>query len=69
MAYIYRFLTGPEDATFCHRVSASLDEGWTLYGSPSLTFDPVKGHMICGQAIIKEVSDGTYSPDKKLSEL
>ena len=65
---IYRFLTGPDDDSFCHRVSKALSEGWFLYGSPSLTFDPVKGRVISGQAITREI-DGEYDPNKKLSEM
>jgi hypothetical protein len=30
----YRLLTGPDDAAFCHRVSAALALGYRLYGSP-----------------------------------
>lgn len=33
----YRVLTGPDDVTFCERVSAALDDGYRLHGSPSLT--------------------------------
>ncbi|MBL8836287.1 MAG: DUF1737 domain-containing protein [Alphaproteobacteria bacterium] len=65
---IYRYLTGPDDAAFCHRVTEALNKGWQLYGSPTLTFDPVKGRVICGQAIVKEVAGKTYSADMKLSE-
>lgn len=65
---IYRYLTGPDDATFCHRVTEAINQGWQLYGSPTLTFDPVAGRVICGQAIVKEVAGKTYSPDMKLSE-
>ncbi|MGI9607683.1 MAG: DUF1737 domain-containing protein [Acidimicrobiales bacterium] len=35
----YRLLTGPDTAEFCARVSAALDDGYELYGSPSITFD------------------------------
>ncbi len=66
-ATLYRMLTGPDDAAFCHRVSKALSEGWMLYGSPTLTFDPVQGRVICGQSITKEV-EGEYSPEMKLSE-
>jgi hypothetical protein len=38
----YRFLTGPDDAAFCHRVTEALSLGWRLHGSPSLTFDPTQ---------------------------
>ena len=27
---LYRYLTGPDDATFCHRVTAALNNGWEL---------------------------------------
>ncbi len=64
---LYRYLTGPDDASFCHRVSEALSQGWELYGNPTLTFDATAGHVICGQAIIKDV-DGSYTPDLKLSE-
>jgi len=64
---LYRYLTGPDDASFCHRVSEALSRGWSLYGPPSLTFDAAQGRVICGQAIIKDV-DGPYRPDMKLSE-
>jgi hypothetical protein len=64
---IYRFLTGPDDDSFCHRVSKALSEGWVLYEAPTLTFDPVQGRVICGQSITKEI-EGEYQPDMKLSE-
>ena len=64
---LYRYLTGPDDAVFCHRVSEALSKGWTLYGHPTLTFDATQGRAICGQAIVKDV-DGPYSPEMNLSE-
>ena len=64
---VYRFLTGPDDASFCHRVTEALNKGWSLYGSPSLTYDRDEKRVICGQAIVKEV-DGKYSPEMKLAE-
>lgn len=36
---LYRYLTGPDDAVFCHRVSEALSRGWELYGPPTLTYD------------------------------
>ncbi len=66
---VYRYLTGVDDSSFCHRVSEALSKGWLLYGSPTLTFDPVKGRVICGQAITKDLDDVDYSPDLKLGEL
>jgi hypothetical protein len=65
---LYRFLTGPDDASFCHRVTAALNKGWSLAGSPSLTFDSVKGVVICGQPVTKEVDGVEYTPDIKLGE-
>ena len=46
----YRLLTGPDDAAFCDRVIAALDEGYVLYGSPAATFDGE--HVIVAQAVI-----------------
>jgi hypothetical protein len=65
---LYRVLTGPDDASFCHRVTDALNKGWSLYGSPSLTYYPVKKQVICAQAVTKEVDGETYSPDLKLSD-
>ena len=66
---VYRYLTGPDDTTFCHRVSEALSKGWTLYGDPTLTFDPGQNRVICGQAITKDLEGVAYSPDLKLGEL
>ena len=68
MATLYRYLTGPDDANFCHRVSEALSRGWTLYGQPTLAYDADQKKVICGQALTKTVM-GTYAPDMKLSEL
>ncbi|WP_237152638.1 DUF1737 domain-containing protein [Oryzibacter oryziterrae] len=65
---LYRFITGPDDATFCHRVTAALNKGWQLAGSASLTFDAVQGRTICGQPVVKEVEGVDYTPDIKLGE-
>ena len=46
----YRLITGPDDATFCERISSLLDEGYRLYGSPSVTFDGAT--VIAAQAVI-----------------
>jgi hypothetical protein len=35
----YRLLTGPDDASFCRRVSQALCDGYELHGSPAVTFD------------------------------
>jgi len=65
---LYRLLTGPDDASFCHRVTEALNKGWSLYGSPSMTCDAETKQRVCAQAVIKEIYDKNYSPDMKLSE-
>ncbi|MGQ0708503.1 MAG: DUF1737 domain-containing protein [Rhodoferax sp.] len=47
---IYRLLAGPDDASFCRRVSEAVAQGYLLYGSPSATFNGVS--VIVAQAII-----------------
>ncbi|HEU4643983.1 MAG TPA: DUF1737 domain-containing protein [Burkholderiales bacterium] len=47
---IYRLLTGPDDAAFCHRVSEALALGYVLYGSPSVTFNGKE--VIAAQALV-----------------
>lgn len=46
----YRLLTGPDDRSFCERVSAALDDGYVLHGGPTLTFDGDR--VIAGQALV-----------------
>ena len=65
---LYRYLTGPDDAAFCHRVTEALSKGWRLHGNPTLTFDSAINRVICGQAVVKEVEGAEYSPEMKLSE-
>jgi len=65
----YRFLTGFDDSTFCHKVTEALDKGWDLYGEPSYAFDPVAGRMRCGQAVTKDVPDQSYDAVLKLGNL
>jgi hypothetical protein len=65
---VYSYLTGPDDASFCHRVTQRLNNGWELYGSPTLTFDSETKRVICGQAVVKDVN-GTYSSEMDLSTL
>jgi hypothetical protein len=64
---LYRYLTGPDDASFCHRVTAEINKGWQLYGQPTLTYDQERKRVVCGQAIVKD-APGEYTPDVKLSE-
>lgn len=46
----YRLLTGPDDSGFCARVSAALDEGYVLYGSPGITWRGDGAHV--AQAVV-----------------
>lgn len=46
----YRLLTGVDDDEFCKRVSDALGLGWSLHGSPAVTFDG--GRVIAAQALL-----------------
>ncbi|WP_406280670.1 DUF1737 domain-containing protein [Nocardia sp. NBC_00881] len=46
----YRLITGADDARFCERVSALLEQGYRLHGSPAVTFDGT--YVIAAQAVI-----------------
>ena len=46
----YRLITGPDDRSFCERISAALDEGYVLHGGPAVTFNGTS--VICAQAVI-----------------
>jgi hypothetical protein len=46
----YRVLTGPDDRTFCERISAALDDGYVLHGSPAIT--AVEGRVVVAQALV-----------------
>ncbi|MGN6610347.1 MAG: DUF1737 domain-containing protein [Angustibacter sp.] len=46
----YRLLTGPDDRSFCEKISAALAEGYVLYGSPSVT--TVDGALVAAQAVV-----------------
>ena len=50
----YRLLTGPDDRAFCERVSKALDDGYELYGSPSITFNGER--CIVAQALVLSTS-------------
>ncbi|MEQ9181596.1 MAG: DUF1737 domain-containing protein [Nitratireductor sp.] len=65
---LYRYLTGPDDAAFCHKVTAALNKGWRLHGSPAYAFDAASGTMRCGQAVVKEFDGLDYEPGIKLGE-
>jgi hypothetical protein len=46
----YRFLSGPDDAAFCQRVSDALADGYVLYGNPVMVVD--NGTRVVGQAVV-----------------
>ncbi len=46
----YRLITGKDDSSFCERISGLLEEGYILYGSPSVTFNDKD--VIAAQAVI-----------------
>ena len=57
---LYRYLTGKDDVNFCARVTKALNEGYELYGSPTMTFNGTD--VIVGQAIVKEVEEEVDVP-------
>ena len=57
---VYRYLTGKDDVNFCARVTKALNEGYALYGSPTMTFNGTD--VIVGQAIVKDVADESEVP-------
>ena len=64
---LYRYLTDDDTQAFCHKVSAALNKGWELHGSPAYGFDAARGTMRCGQAVTRE-APGIYTPETKLSD-
>ena len=46
----YRLLTGPDNREFCEKISKALDDGYILYGDPSVT--SVDGKVVCAQAVV-----------------
>jgi hypothetical protein len=64
----YRLLTDEDTAAFCHKVTAALANGWSLYGDPAYAFDATTGTMRCAQAVVKE-TDAAYDPAMKLGEV
>ncbi len=46
----YRLVTGPDDRSFCERISIALAEGYVLHGSPAATFNGTS--IIVAQALV-----------------
>ena len=59
---VYRYLTGKDDVIFCARVTKALNDGYELYGSPTMTFNGID--IIVGQAMMKEVADESEMPQR-----
>ena len=57
---VYRYLTGKDDVNFCARVTKALNEGYELYGSPTMSFNGTE--VVVGQAIVKDVEDDSQVP-------
>ena len=66
---VYRYITGKDDAAFCHRITDALNRGWELYGQPTLTYDQKRSEVICGQLIVKTVEGRNYDPSLDLSKV
>jgi hypothetical protein len=56
----YRVLTGPDDRSFCERVSQALAEGYRLHGGPALTFDGSR--VVVAQAVVLGAADQWATP-------
>ena len=65
----FRYITGPDDADFCYRMTELLNRGWDLAGPATLTFDSEQKRVICGQTLIKNVPDTEYSSEVDLDVL
>lgn len=63
---LYRYLTGPDDSTFCARVTKALNHGWELYEAPTMTFNG--SQVIVGQAICKTI-DENYDPEMDILDV
>ncbi|MEQ8699539.1 MAG: DUF1737 domain-containing protein [Bauldia litoralis] len=46
----YRLLTGPDDRSFCEKVSRALADGYVLYGSPAIAMNGER--VVCAQAVV-----------------
>lgn len=56
---VYRVLTGPDDAAFCHRVSEAIELGYRLHGGPAVTFNGDR--VIVAQALVWPRADDVRS--------
>ena len=61
---LYSCITGPDDETFCKRVSDKLNRGWQLHGGPTLTYNGTT--VIAGQALVKTVEGEVFTMETKI---
>lgn len=54
---IYRLLTGSDDAAFCLRVGSALQEGYVLFGAPSITHGP-DGPVVAQAVVLPDFLPG-----------
>ena len=57
---IYRVLTGPDDATFCRRVSEMLALGYELHAGPAATFNGE--NVVLAQALLWPTRESSPNP-------
>ena len=57
---VYRLITGKDDVNFCARVTKALNDGYVLYGLPTMTFNGTD--VIVGQAVVKDQEDEAKVP-------
>ncbi|MER7893695.1 DUF1737 domain-containing protein [Micromonospora sp. NPDC094482] len=61
----YRLLTGPDDESFCRRVTEMLDLGFRLHGDPAITFNGER--VIVAQALVWARAEHAPQPDRPAS--
>ncbi len=49
-------------------MTAALNKGWHLFGSPTYSYNVETKSMMAGQAVVKDVEGREYDPGIKLSE-
>ena len=49
-------------------MTAALNKGWHLYGSPTYSYDRKEKVMRCGQAVVKDIDGVEYTAEMKLSD-
>jgi hypothetical protein len=64
---VYRLITGKDDSKFCARVTKALNEGYELYGLPTMTFNGTD--VIVGQAVMKDQVEEADIPQNLKNEL